>query len=176
MGVVVCGFFVNKIKWLNPPFQLKFLLSSPKPRDCRGTGTRRTQLSNFPLTSAISSWRKPWILLLFLGCTSDAVTLGETLAGTFMARQLRAKALPSTLLHQRGGLQTPVPLAPRSHRERGDTQRSRLHLPAAKHCCWWNDTGITPPAMHHLGTGKGGTGSKIPSLCLLMRGLPWTST
>lgn len=61
------------------PLRVQIPAEFTQPCDCRGIGIRRTWLSNFLLTSPISSWRKPRLLLHFLGGKSDTVTLVEHL-------------------------------------------------------------------------------------------------
>jgi len=102
------------------------------------------------------------------------VTLGETPQGRVRPGSSGLR-LPSTLLQQRGPFADAAASCPETPQRKVGTswgsQRSHLHLRAAKRH-YHRDH---PLAIHHLGVGKGGTGTKIRLLCLLMRGLLQTS-
>lgn len=80
-----------------------------------------------------------------------------------MARQLRLCQAPS--FSKGVASQMLVPFAPRSRRESRGTPSAHVSISGLQNAAAGGGTWgwlPPPPAIHHLGVGKGGTGSKTP--------------
>lgn len=162
---------------------VKSLLSAQIPPEltqtpyCRGTGTRRTWLSNFPLTSAISSCRNSWIFLHFLGRPSDAVTLGETPQGHLQPGSSEPRLCRAPSFSKGVVCRDRCPL-PQGPAEKGRTPSAHTSISWLQNTAAGGGTrGSTPwPSTMWEWAKEGQAVSKIPLLCLLTSRLPWTST